>query len=113
MSTVCNGVILLPAASAPTDLTAVQEGPTGIRISWTPPTTLGDTAGYIIYYSGNDSNGSVNISGHSTDKHLLTGLLNGASYIISIVGSSEHLPNDSVNYRTSIPLSELLQLMSV
>ena len=99
-------------ASAPTDLMAVQEGPTGIRVSWTPPTPLGDTTGYRIYYSGG-SNGSVNVSGGSTEHHLLTGLQNGASYTISIVGTSEHFPSEEVDYPNSIPLSELLTCVSV
>ena len=88
---------------------AVQEGPTGIRVSWTPPTPLGNTTGYRIYYSG-DSNGSVDVSGGSTDNHLLIGLQNGDSYTISIMGTSEHLPSDRVDYPNSIALSELLNL---
>ena len=95
-------LLLPPVASAPTNLTAVQEGPTGIRVSWTPPTPLGDTTGYRIYYSGGSS-GSANVSGGSTDNHLLTGLQNGASYTISIVGTSDHLPSaasDPVNAKT-------------
>ena len=87
---------------------AVQEGPTGIRVSWTPPTPLGDTTGYRIYYSGG-SGGTVDVNGGSTDNRLLTGLKNGASYTISIVGISEHLISDHVHYLSSIPLSELLQ----
>ena len=113
MSTVCNGVMLLPAASAPTNLRAVQEGPTGIRVSWTPPTPLGDTTGYIIYYSGNGSSGSVSVTSHSIDNQQLSGLQNGASYTISIVGTSEHFSSDHMNYQSIISLSELLQLMSV
>ena len=91
---------------------AVQEGPTGIRVSWTPPTPLGDTTGYRIYYSGGSS-GSVDVSRGSTDNHTLTGLQNGTSYTISIVGTSEHLPSDRVDYPNSITLSELLQHMSL
>ena len=91
---------------------AVQEGPTGIRGSWTPPTPLGDTTGYRVYYSGG-SNGSVDVSGGYTDNHLLTGLQNEASYTISIVGTSEHLPSDRVDYPNSIPLGEFLQCVSV
>ena len=115
-------LLLPPVASAPTDLMAVQEGPTGIRVSWTPPTPLGDTTGYRIYYSGGSSgssgsgsgsgggsSGSVDVSGGSTDSHLLTGLQNGASYTISIVGTSEHLPSDHVDYPNSITLSKFLQ----
>ena len=84
---------------------AVQKGPTGIHISWIPPTPPGDTTGYRIYYSGGGS-GSVNVSGKSTNNYLLTDLKNGATYTISIVGISEHFFSDSVNYPNSIPLSE-------
>ena len=92
-------IILPPVASAPTNLTAVQEGPTSIRVSWSPSTPLGDTTGYRIYYSGGSS-GSVNVSDSSTDNYLLTGLQNGESYTISIVTlattSSQLLPSDTV-----------------
>ena len=95
----------ITAASSPTNLMAVQKGPTGIQVSWTPPTPLGDTTGYRIYYSGAGS-GSVNVSGRSTNNYLLTDLKNGATYTISIVGISEHFFSDSVDYPNSIPLSE-------
>jgi len=84
---------------------AVQEGPNSIRVSWTPPTPLGDTTGYRIYYSGGSS-GSVNVSGGFTNNHLLSGLHNVASYNISIVGISEHLPSYHVHYPNSILLGE-------
>ena len=80
---------------------AVQEGPTGIRVSWIPPTPLGATTGYRIYYSGGSS-GSVNVSGGSTDNQLLTGLQNGASYTISIVGTSEHFHSEEVEVNVSL-----------
>ena len=96
-------------ASAPTNLMAVQEGPTGIRVSWTPPNPLGDTTGYRIYYSGGSS-GSVNVSGGSTDNHLLSGLQNGASYTISIVGTSEHLFSVQVDDTKSISLSKSVNI---
>ena len=95
------------AASAPTKLMAVQEGPTGIRVSWTPPNPPGDTKGYRIYYSGGSSD-NVDVSGASRNNSLLSGLQNGANYMISIVGTSDHLPSDLVNVSSSIPLSELL-----
>ena len=88
-------------ASAPTNLTAVQEGPTGIRVSWTPPTPLGDTTGYRIYYNGS-SNGSVDVSGGSTDNDILSGLQNGANYTISIVGTSVHFPSEEVEVNVSL-----------
>ena len=89
-------MLFSPVASAPTNLMAVQEGLTSIRVSWSPPTPLGDTTGYRIYYSDSDSSDSVDVSGGSTDNHLLTGLQNGDSYTISIVATSQHLPSESV-----------------
>ena len=73
---------------------AVQEGPTSIRVSWSPPTLLGDTTGYRIYYNGGSS-GSVNVSDGSTDNYLLTGLQNGESYNISIVIVSQYFTSNA------------------
>ena len=101
-----------PVASAPTNLTAVQEGPTGIRVSWIPPTPLGNTTGYRIYYSGGSSD-SVDVSGGSTYNHLLTGLQNGAKYTIIIVAMSEHFFSNKVEGLKNITLSELRRLVSV
>ena len=82
--------------SPPNDVTAVQAGPTSIDVSWTPPTPLGDTTGYIIYYTNDDSD-SVDIDSGSTDEYTLTGLQNGDTYTISIVAtSSSGPPSESV-----------------
>ena len=87
----CENIIPLPVASAPTNLMAVQEGITSISVSWSPPTPLGDTTGYRIYYSNSGSSDSVDVSGGSTDNYLLTGLVMGATYTISIVATSQHI----------------------
>ena len=71
-----------------TNLTANQTGPTIIDVSWTPPTPLGDTTGYIIYYTNDDNTDSVVIDGGSTDEYTLSDLQNGDTYTISIVASS-------------------------
>ena len=99
--------IFITAASAPSNLMAVQEGPTSIRVSWTPPTPLENTTGYRIDYSGS----SIGVRGGAADNHLLTSLQNGASYTISIVGTSRHFSSEHVNYPNSLPLSESLQPM--
>ena len=80
---------------------AVQEGSTSIRVSWSPPTPLGDTTGYRIYYNAyGGSSGSKDVSNGSTDNYLLTGLQNGDIYTISIVTlpttSSQLVPSDTV-----------------
>ena len=98
---------LITGASAPTDLTAVQEGPTSIRVSWTPPSPLGDTTGYRIdYTSSNGSSDSVTVSGGSTDNYLLTGLQNGDTYTISIVATSDLFPSESVTADMTVGLRE-------
>ena len=84
---------------------AVQEGLTSIRVSWSPPTPLGDTTGYRIYYSGGSS-GSVDVSGGSTDNYPLTGLQNGESYTISIVATSQHFPSQSIAADMEVMLGE-------
>ena len=90
-----------PGASPPSGVTAVQDGPTSIDVSWTPPTPLGDTTGYIIYYTNDDDtdSGSVDIDDGSTEQHTLMNLQNGDTYTISIVAaSSSGLPSESSRY---------------
>ena len=65
---------------------AVQDGPTSIRVTWTPPSPLGDTNGYRISYTG--GGGSVDVDGGNTNSHTLMGLSNGETYTISIVGTA-------------------------
>ena len=73
---------------------AVQQGLTSIRVSWSPPTPLGDITGYRIYYSGGSS-GREDISNGSTDNYLLTGLQNGETYNISIAIVSQHFTGNA------------------
>ena len=103
-------VLFPPVASAPTNLMAVQEGLTSIRVSWSPPTPLGDTTGYRIYYSDSDSSDSMDVSGGSTDNYTLTGLQNGDSYTISIVATSQHLPSESVTLDMDVDLGECIYI---
>ena len=91
-----NYIWVFSVASVPSNLMAVQEGLTNVSVSWSPPSPLRDTTGYRISYSGGSS-GSVNISNGSADNYLLTGLVNGASYTISIVGTSLRLPSEVVD----------------
>ena len=86
---------------------AVQEGLISIGVSWSPPTPLGDTTGYRIYYNDSDSSDSVDVSGGSTDNYLLTGLQNGESYTISIVATSEHFSSESVTIDMDVGLGEI------
>ena len=89
--------VLPPVALAPRNLIAVQEGLSSVRVSWNPPTSLGDTTGYRISYSGGSS-GSVDISDGLTSTHTLTGLQNEDSYTISVVGTSPHFFSNPLSY---------------
>ena len=93
-------------ASPPSHLTVFQVGPTSIDVSWTPPSPLGDTTGYIIYYSNDYNTDSANVNGASTDVYTLTDLQNGETYAICIVATSLHLPSESVPADMTIGLSE-------
>ena len=80
----------IPAASHPRGVTAVQDGPTSIRVTWTPPSPPGDTTGYSI----------VDVNGGNTNTHSLIGLTNGETYTIYIVGTSSILPSAAVEAGT-------------
>ena len=71
---------------------AVQEGLTSIRVSWTPSS---GATGYIISYTGGSSD-SVIVSGGFTDDRLLSNLVNGGIYTISIMATSTGLSSGSV-----------------
>ena len=77
-------------------MTAVQDGPTSIRVSWTPPSPLGNNTGYSIYYTGGGgSNYSVDVN--DTSNYTLMNLTNGEIYTISIIGTSSYvLPSPPV-----------------
>ena len=88
----------------PTDVAGVQDGPTSIRVTWTPPSPLGNTTGYRIHYTnGGGSSGSQTVSG-DTMTHTLTGLTNGETYTISIVATSDNLPSSAVMADMSVCL---------
>ena len=77
-------------ASAPTNLTGIQENATNIKLFWSPPSPLGATTGYRIYYNDSYSSYSVYVSGGTTNNYLLPDLQNGDCYSISILATSEH-----------------------
>ena len=105
-------LLLPPVASAPTSVTAAQEGPTSIRVSWSPLTPPRDTTGYRIYYSGGSS-GSENVSVGLTNTYTLIGLQNGESYTVSIIATSQHLPSESVAVDTGVGLGKDWYMCSV
>ena len=81
-------------------MTAVQDGPTSIRVSWTPSS---DATGYRIQYedSGGDNN-SVIVSGGSSNNHLLTGLERETTYTVYIVATSQMLPSEPMIVKVTL-----------
>ena len=68
---------------------SVQTGPTSIRVTWTPPSELGDTTGYRISYTGGGgSSDSMDVDGGNTNSHTLMGRTNGETYTISVMGTA-------------------------
>ena len=85
-------------------MTAVQDDPTSITVTWTPPSPLEDTTGYRISFTGGND---VDIDGGSTNSYTLTGLTNGQTYTISIVATSEHLFSDATTFEISLSKREI------
>ena len=79
-------------------MTAVQDGPTSIRVTWTPPSPLGDSTGYIISFtSDSSSTGSENIDDGQTNTYTVTDLNNGGTYTVSVTGTAENrLPSSAI-----------------
>ena len=71
-------------------MTAVQDGPTSITVTWTASS---DATGYRIYYKSRGWNsGTAYVSSGHSDHHTLTGLVREATYTISIIATSQTLP---------------------
>ena len=91
-------------AAAPTGFAGeVLDNFTSVMLTWTPPDPPRDTSGYMIEYDNGENEGSKEVDGVSTTSRVLTGLQNGTTYNISIVGTSEHFP--------SAPMSIMVQLI--
>ena len=75
----------------------VQEGATSFRLTWTPPSPLGDTTGYMVSYLATGGNsGSVNVTGGSTDSFTLNGLDSREGYTIFLIATSKHIPSEAI-----------------
>ena len=90
-----SNVVILSVAGEPTDFTAIAKMSNSthvnIRVSWTAPPD--PVTGYVIYYQsqrGPVLNETVTGGGET---YSLDGLQKGATYKISIVALSPHLPS--------------------
>ena len=68
-----------------------------IEVMWTPPIPADDVTGYIVYYSGDDgSNEAVQVTGGSTNSHILTELSTKINYMISVATTSSQYPRSDL-----------------
>ena len=98
--------------AAPTNVTAVQTGPTSILMSWTP------SIDHAIYYrigsthdgvSGGHINGATIIS---TGSYTLSGLQNGLTYtILTILALLGNIRSEIVTVNMDIALGEIRVLL--
>ncbi|CAI8052760.1 Receptor-type tyrosine-protein phosphatase alpha [Geodia barretti] len=86
----------IEVASAPTNLMLIQTDATTIRVTWTPPSPLGNTIGYTVFYSSTGSNEAPVVREASTNEVELMNLAEGGSYSISLVARSQHLPSSTL-----------------
>ena len=89
---------LFTVASEPTNLSLQQEGPTKMVISWDPPSPLGHTIGYRVYYTdqcASATDPTMDVS--DTTTITLTELTGGCYYTVFVAGLSEHLPSQTEN----------------
>ena len=92
-------------------MTAVQDGPTSITVTWTASS---DATGYRIHYTSDSDSGSETVSDGSTETHTMTGLVNGETYTISILASSLFsLPSESVTADMTVGLGNVSPLVSL
>ena len=96
----------------PTDVAGIQDGLSSIRVTWTPPSPLGDTTGYRIHYTtGGGSSGSQTASGGNTMTHTLSDLTNGETYNISIVATSSTTSSSTVMANMAVGLGKFTIFM--
>ena len=81
-------------------MTAVQDGPTSIRVTWAPPDPLDEVTSYRIDYTQGGTSDSITVN-KTTNSLTLTGLTNGRMYTISILATSMYLVSGSVYSNTS------------
>ena len=96
---------LSPGTSPPSGVTADQDGPTSIIVSWNPSS---NATGYRIHYTSVSDSGNETVSNGSSETHTLTGLMNGETYTISVVATSDNLPSESVAADMAVGLRKSL-----
>eukprot|EP00731_Ephydatia_muelleri_P000484 Em0001g484a len=88
-----SSLIVQAPPDPPTDVTAVQSGPTSVKVSWTAPTSGGPVTRYDVYYV---ASGIEITSGGSTNSyiHVLSDLQVGVQYKIFVIAVGTYMPSE-------------------
>ena len=87
-------IIYSIGADPPTNFSAIQVGPTSIRVSWTAPVSGATVTGYRISYSGGTDRGIVDFGASATDHIItITPPQSRLTYSISIITLSFSFPS--------------------
>ena len=83
-------------ASVPTTISVKQLSSSAVRVEWSQPAGGATVTGYVLHYSDaiTKRSNNVNISTTSSD---ITNLTNGATYMMTVEATSEHLSGESDN----------------
>ena len=82
-----------PAPDPPSSLTASQNGLDSALVSWTAPSGGAAVTGYTIYYQQEGGERSLVSAMASDTSSTISGLIEGATYSIAIVATSNTLPS--------------------
>ena len=94
----CDNVFMSAAPPPPSGVSVSQNGLNSLLVSW----TSGEPAvtGYIISYQTLDGGHSDSVTNETATSTIITGLMTGATYSISIVATSSTLPSTKT---TAVP----------
>jgi len=93
--------IVQPVPNAATDVVATR-GNASATISWTAPEGGDDVTGYTITYSTGGVNKTATAAADATSK-VITGLVNGTEYTVSVVANGAYGDSDASNSATVTP----------
>ena len=102
-------------ASAPINVSVVQDGPTSVTVYWSPSNYA---TGYIIHYNtSNDTTLTVCINDNSTDHYTLTDLEVAEAYTVLILATSIDLSSAAVEVTVKLskpqPICECVLLCCI
>ena len=80
-----------PAPDPPSGLTASQNGLDSALVSWTAPSGGAAVTGYTIYYQQEGGERSSASAGASATSATISGLMEGATYMITMTATSNTL----------------------